>query len=204
MRCWLPPGSILLCSLLLFSCKEIMVWRHGIHQPRDESAGSINEFLGDYGIPSGEVYLFRDSGYYLGYLKDTVYRNNLFRAMIYSRSGYIGTFPNRNGSRQNDISGALFPENGTLHPADTARTIKRLLAGVVGLQGEPAPDTIEADFVAVITWAAFLGKYNKPLFALRSELMELDEIRVMPVFLSMDILEHWHLGKNQRWEFRDD
>lgn len=197
-------GIIMIICLSLYACRETLIWRYGIHTPRKESAASIRRFLARQKIPAENIFLFRDTAAFLHFLKDTVFRRNLFRPMIYSGQGLLGPVGNTDNCLQ-ETGSLVWPLNKeALCHADTAHSFTSLLSSVISLDREQTSDTDGADFVAVVTWATFLGRFNRNLFSLCKELTEQQGMHVMPVFLSMDMLEGWKLRRNQRLHFRSD
>ncbi|TSA27398.1 MAG: hypothetical protein D4R67_06115 [Bacteroidetes bacterium] len=121
-----------LCTTLS-SCKEVVLWRYGLHQPRKESTRSIRKFLARQKFPNKNIFVFRDSSAYLHYLREPIHRHHLFGTTLYSSAGLLDGFK------------------------DTTHTFSCLMASLRPLDKETVIDTSAADTYAVVTWAAFLG-----------------------------------------------
>jgi len=124
--------------------------------------------------------VFRDSSAYLHYLREPIHRHHLFGTTLYSSAGLLDGFK------------------------DTTHTFSCLMASLRPLDKETVIDTSAADTYAVVTWAAFLGQCNKRLFSIRQTIIEQQEVKVVRVFLNIDMLEEWNLNKDQGLVFRDD
>ncbi len=195
---------ILLASFAFTGCKQLVMWRYGIHEPRKETPESIQKFLAKHDFPDENIFIFRDSSSYSHYLSDSLYRSNLLGTLFYSPRGLLDTFKDTSRCQW---SGGYFVgllKKDTIYHADTTRTFSGLMGQLIPLSAMTSVDTAGITFFAVVTWATFLGKYNERLFLILKAIREQQEVKVIPVFLNLDMQERWNLSHSQGLEFRDD
>lgn len=195
---------ISLMCLLFLSCKQIILWRYGIHEPRKETPESIRKFLAKQDFPNENIFIFRDSAGYMQYLRDSVCRHNLLGTLFYSPKGLLVTFKDTSQCQWAGGFQVSTFKKDTLYHVDTNRSFAKLMSGLKPLSGETTLDTACADYYAVVTWSVFLGKYNKRLFTIREAISEQQEVTVIPVFINVDKQTEWNLSDNQGLAIRDD
>jgi len=191
--------GLLLLILLpgLVSCKQIVLWKYGIHNPRTESRASIGKFLNKTEVQNENIFVCRDSAAFYTCLRDTVFRENLFSTMVFSSTGLLNRL--RDSSSCQWAGGMwisrLRPD--TLYDTDTAYSFKKLMERFVPLNPSTRVDTAGASFLAVVSWGTFLGSYNKRLFSVQESAIQQSNVRVKTLFLCMDMLEEWNLTREQ-------
>ena len=199
--------SLILCclTLLLFSgCKQVLMWRYGIHDPREEKVTSIEKFLITHDFPTANVAIFKDSTTWNTFLKDSVYQRNILSTMFFSRDGLLDQFKDTSQCQWSGGYQVRLLRKDTIYHSDTTCQFAALMSMVKPLTSNTPFDTAGADYYAVITWGSFLGKYNDRLFGVQDAIASLQEVRVVPVFLCIDMLKEWNLTKNQVLSFKDD
>ena len=91
-------------------------------------------------------------------------------------------------------------KRGEEYPTRSGFRLKDLSDNIVQLEPEPPSDTscCRPDFTVVVTWAGFLGSYNKPLFDLGEAARENHDAIIRMVWLNIDMQQSWHLRKDQK------
>jgi hypothetical protein len=197
-------GFFSLLCFLLCSCKQIILWRYGIHEPRMENPGSIHHFLAARGYPEENIFIFRDSAAWCRFLSDSVYRSNLPGTVFFSQHGLLDHLKDTSRCPHSGKNYVSILKKDTAYSADTGRTFARLMAMLIPLSEETRVDTAGADFYAVILWGNFLGKYNDFLFGIREPARGNKEVTTKPVFINIDMQSGWGLDEKQELRFRTD
>lgn len=179
-------------SISLFSCKEIVMMRYGIHQPREETPESILAFMNKMDYPNENTFLFKDSTAFNTCMKDSIFRSNVLSTLFYSPQGLL---INIKDTSMCQWSGGYFVRNlhqDSLYQSDPAYTIDNLMSSLIPLNGSTVIDTVNADYIVVVIWASFLGRYNERLFSIREAIRENPDVIVKPIFLCIDMQKSWN------------
>ena len=196
--------TILLFGIFLFGgCKQLIMWRYGIHQPREISKESLNRFLEKHHYPQENNFIFGDSSAWLGFFKDSVMRTHLLTTTFFTRDGMMDQLTDSSDCQWSGGKYARLLKNDTIYHVDTAYTISRLLENLTPLNSQLPIDTSRADFYALITWGSFLGKMNERLFDAGKTASEQQMVRIIPIYLSLDMIKEWHLTKKQKMHFKN-
>ena len=169
-------------SISFISCKEVMMLKYGIHQPREETPESVGAFMEKMEYPNENTFIFKDSSAFYSCLRDSVFRSNLLGTLFFSPRGLLDNY--KDTSR-------CHLKHDTIYHVDTGYTLQNLMGFIAPLNEQTRIDTADADYIVVITWATFLGKYNERLFSIREVIGENNEVTVKPLFLCIDIQEEW-------------
>lgn len=202
----MKPVIYLLLLLLITAsgCKQVLLLRYGIHQPREETPESILRFMEKRDYPNENTFLFRDSSSFFACMRDSVFRSNVLGTLFFSPQGLLDDYKD---TARCQWSGGYFVQNlkpDTLYHADTSYTLQKLMTFTRPLNERTRIDTAGADFVVFVTWASFLGSYNDRLFAIRESIRENTEVRVKPVFLCIDLQKSWNPSAREKEILRFD
>jgi hypothetical protein len=192
------PGWVAVALILMISssCSTYVRYKYGIKNPGAETVAGLIRFLEKNGYPITNQYLFADTTCYRSTMQAEGFRKNLLSFMIFDRNGRL---LEKDTARCQwagfDVIRSLHPD--TLYKTDTTFHFSRL-EGCIGSFGmcrcfaktEPAPD-----FVVVITWGKFLGRYNYRLFDLEQAVRQNRHAGIRLVWLNIDMQRSWNLGK---------
>ena len=189
----------LLLLLLLPGCITIVKWKYGITTPREQSPASVLRFAEKRKYPKAGQFIFCDSAAYCAALRDSLFKKNLFGAMIFDREGRL---LHRDTTRC-QWSGysriaALSPD--TIYPVAPKPYLPALLSHLCGIGTDQGADTSARadDFTVVVTWAMFIGNLNDRLFDLDGAALENRRARVRMIWLNTDMQAAWKLKGPQR------
>lgn len=192
-------GVALVCLILATSsCKQILLMRYDIRQPREETPGTILAFMEKMDYLNENTFIFKDSSAFNTFMRDSVFRDNVLGMLFFSAQGLLANYKDTSRCQW---SGSYFVRNlhsAMVYPADTGYTLQKLMNSVVPLNQATHIDTTNADYIVVITWATFLGKYNERMFSIRDAIRENTEVSVKPVFLCIDIQKEWSLAEREK------
>jgi hypothetical protein len=194
----------LMVILSLAGCKQIVMWRYGMHEPREETPASVAAVLKSLGKPADNVYLFRDSAGYCRYMDDSVFHRNLLGALFFTDRGLMYNYKDPASCQWSAgrFIGSLRAD--TAYAVDTGYRYQDLLKVIVPLEpgvGE-APAAGAFDYTVVITWGCFLGRYNERLFMADSAAAVNTRARIRVICLCADMMKAWSLRDDQKLKFR--
>lgn len=198
---------LLLCSVMILAltgCKQVLMWRYGIHKPQEEKVESIESFLKKHSFPTTNVLVFKDSTNWSAFLRDSLYQRNILTTLFFSPNGLLDQFRDTNQCQWSGGFQARLLRKDTLYHCDTNYRFASLMSMVKPLTPATTVDTAGADYYAVVTWGSFLGTYNERLFGIREAMAANPDVTIVPVFLCIDMLREWNLTKDQVLSFRDD
>lgn len=184
--------------LTTYSCKQVLMMRYNIHQPKKESPRTILAFMDKMDYPNENTFIFKDSSSFYKCLKDSVFRTNVPGTLFFAPQGLLVSYKDTSSGQW---SGGYYVRNlhrDTIYQSDTAYTLQKLMSLLTPLNENTRIDTAIADYVVVITWATFLGKYNEWLFVIRDAIRENTEVIVKPVFLCIDLQKNWNPPKKEK------
>ncbi len=171
------------------SCKEILMMRYGIRQPREETQESIQAFMDKMEYPNENTFIFKDSSAFYSCLRDSIFQSNALGTLFFSPQGLLASY--------NDTSHCHLHLD-TTYFANTSYTLQKLMTFLVPLNDATLIDTMNANYIVVVTWATFLGKYNERLFSIRSTIRDNSDVTVKPIFLCIDIQKDWGMTNRER------
>jgi hypothetical protein len=177
-------GFILVMALINGGCRQVVMLRNGIREPREESPESVRAFLQKLKLPAQDVYLFRDSSGFCRFMADPVLGRTILGTLLYDSRGLIGI---------NSDSAVV---------ADTGHRFQSLSMDIIPLQGDTGKVCPDCDYTLVITWAVFLGPYNDPLFTAGGLMTSRQKPPVRVIYLCIDAMKTWNLKENRRIRFR--
>jgi len=155
--------------------------RYGIRQPKEETPETIQAFLDKMNYPNENMFLFKDSISFYYCLRDSLFRTNVFGTLFFCHGRLMNHYKD------------------TVYHTDPLYRVDHLMEHLIPLNGSTKIDTCGADYLAVVTWGRFLGKYNERLFSVRKSAEENKFARVKTIFLCLDMQKEWNLperGKN--------
>ncbi len=193
---------IILVIMVLTGCKQIILWKYGIHNPQEETPESILSFMEKMSYPTENTFIFKDSSAFYHCIRDSVFRRNTPGTLFFSPEGLLDTYKDTSKCQW---SGGYFVSNlrsDTIYRVDTAYTLQKLMSYFIPLNKTTSIDTSSADYIVVIAWATFLGQYNERLFSICKAIQENKKVTVKPVFLCTDIQKAWNLTREQQQDFR--
>jgi len=189
----------LLCIILFSSgCKQIIMLRYGIKDPKLETRESILEFSNNFHLDSGEVYIFKDTNAYFHYLRDSIFKKNAIGTLFFNQKGYL---VDNSKAKSCQWSGCAFLNQfnrDSLYYTDSTYQLNGLLQKIIPLTcKEKVLHSDENDLTVIIIWAKFVGKYNERLFCISEVAANREDLKVRIIYLNIDMLKEWNLEKSQ-------
>lgn len=190
--------------LLVAGCHQVVFWKYGIHQPKQETPASIKAFLKEINQPLNNQYMFKDSTSYLRFLWDTVVARKLFRTLFFTEAGLLTRLVDSSSCQWSGGNYILGLKRDTLYYADTTCRYQNLIKGLIPLGDEDSTrrDTLPYDFTLIVTWANFLGKYNERLFINDMAIAHNVQARIRIYYINIDMQQEWNLNDLQALKLR--
>jgi hypothetical protein len=188
----LIAGLAILASFT--SCAVISRYKYGIKDPDVESLSGLMGFLEKNDYPLRDQYFIADSSTYKALIETEGFRKNLLSFMIFDRQGrMLAKDTTRCQWAGNDVIRTL--HNDTVYRIDTSFNFSRLEGCISPFGICRCPDVMERkpDFVVVITWGKFLGRYNYRLFDLNEAIIQNRSAVIRTVWLNIDMQKLWNL-----------
>ncbi|MCK9422396.1 MAG: hypothetical protein M0Q38_07345 [Bacteroidales bacterium] len=192
---------VLILNLLVpaAGCRQLLGFKYGMTQPREETPEKLILFLEKEKFPMDNMYLFPDSLSWFQALRNPVFRKNMLSHMVFDHEGQLL----ERDTAQCQWSGYDFIR--TLDRDSSYRKIQGFqinnLLGQIkpfGGHSESVGFPLDPDFTIVITWAKFIGTYNKRLFVLSRAVSENRSAKIRLIYLNIDMQESWNLTKKQK------
>ncbi|MFH1297204.1 MAG: hypothetical protein ABIJ04_08035 [Bacteroidota bacterium] len=194
---------VLICLILATSsCKQILMMRYGIRQPREETPETILAFMDKMNYPDVNTFIFKDSSSYNRCMRDPVFQANALGTLFFYHNRLLINYKD---TSECQWSGGFFVRNlksDTVYQTDSAYSFQRLIAHFVPLSEPTQLDTTAADYIVLVTWARFLGRYNERLFDIRRAVEENPAVNIKVVFVCIDIQKEWKLTDREKKAFR--
>jgi hypothetical protein len=191
--------AISVVVLGLSGCKTYMHFKYGLTQPKEETPATLISFLEKNHFPTGNQYVFTDSGSYGQVVRNPEFRKYLLSHMIFDREGLLM----QHDTNQCQWAGcdrikALTPDSAYEKCNDLR--LAQLLGYIQPFPGNSS--VIESpenpDFTVIVTWAKFIGTYNYRLFALSDAVSQNKTAKIRLIWLNLDMQENWKLSKEQK------
>ena len=189
----------LFCALFLIGgCKQLIMLRYGIKDPKIETRESIMKFSNKFNLDSNLVYIFKDTTSYFHYMRDSVFKKNAIGTLFFNRMGSMVD----NSKRKNcQWSGCAFLnqfKKDSLYFTDSAFQLNELLQKIIPVkENESVGFSEENDLTVISIWAKFVGKYNERLFCISEIAANRKDLKVKIIYLNIDMLKEWNLKKSQ-------
>ncbi len=191
--------SAFLLLLVLNGCRTLLGFRYGMTQPREETPEKLISFLTKEKFPVNDMYLFADSACYFKALRNQVFRKNMLSHMVFDRRGHLlERDTNKCQWAGYDFIRAL---NRDSSYRECAGYLLDPLLDCIQPFGDPVQNdsvTEHPDYIVVITWAKFIGKYNQRLFVLSEAVRENRTASIRLIYLNIDMQESWNLSEQQK------
>ena len=188
-----------LMLILASGCKPLILWRYGIRSPKVETPESILTFARKYRQNPDNIYLFRDSVAYLGFMRDTIYKKAFFSALVFNRNGSLVNYKD---SASCQWSAAAYIEklrSDTSYKTDASRKFSGVFASMIPLSGHGGYEANDNyDYTVVFTWAKFIGKLNDRLFCIHEAALKNTRANIRVISLNVDMQKSWNLRENQK------
>jgi hypothetical protein len=181
----------------LFACKQAMMRKYAVKDPRIETLESVRNELIRYS-PDYPAYLcvFRDSAALVDWCRN---KSLPGRSQFYNSSGYriITQDSTFCSGVETDFAGNL--KINQSYRIDSMTTFGKLKRNLIPVGEKADLDPSKYAFTCVIFWAKFIGKINESSFniaasALKSRPAETGKVNVLLV--DMDILDFWNTSGN--------
>ena len=191
--------AIYLVILGSSGCKTYMHFKYGLTQPQDETPVKLVSFLEKNHFPTGNQFVFSDSGSYCQAIRNQEFRKYLLSNMIFNREG---TLLQRDTTRCQwtgyDKIKSLNPDS--VYEKCNGIQLKQILMHIqpVSLNSVLHDSIMDPDFTVIVTWAKFIGTYNSRLFELSEAVCRNKTARIRMIWLNMDMQESWELTPGQK------
>jgi len=195
----LPVPFIILGMAMPFaSCHQILLFRYGIHQPREETPERIMHFMEKRGYSNENTFIFKDTASFFACMRDSVFRTHVPGMMVFDHNGNMNVSRDTTPCRWlNENFARLLPED-TLGSGSSLFTLRQLRNCMVPLYAGTKTDTSIATCFVMVCWATFLGRYNDRLFSIREWINKNHSVRIQPLFLCIDLQKEWNLNLRNR------
>lgn len=190
--------------MALTGCRQIIYWKYGMHEPKQETPESIRAFLKEMNQPLTNQYIFPDSTSYLRFVWDTLISHKMFRTLIFNDAGYLSRLVDGSSCQWSGGKYILGLKRDTLYYADTAQRYQTLIKKLVPLDGATAEanDSLPYDFTLIVTWGKFIGRYNERLFVNDIAIAQNTHARIRILYINIDMQESWKLNELQALKFQ--
>jgi len=185
--------------LIVSGCRTLLGFRYGMSQPREETPETLISFLKKEKFPVNGMYLFDDSASYFKALRDPVFRKNILSHMVFDRRGHLlERDTNQCQWAGYDFIRALNRDSS--YQECPGYRLGPLLDCIRPFGGPGRYDSVTGppDYVVVITWARFIGKYNQRLFVLSGAVQENTTASIRLIYLNVDMQKSWNLSDRQK------
>ena len=196
---------ILFILTLFSSCKSILVYTYGVRQPKIENNQSLNKFLNKYNIYTNDIHVAADSVVFKELIKGGVPEAYFFDSKgVYIQYREETESCNANVTRFIDTlkTANNYPiytdKHSNLHLDTFITKIVRL----------PDLNPIELnenfDYTIVFTWTKYIGKVStNHLIEWQNAVTTAQErgIKIRPIYLNLDYMEHFGMMKDDLPEF---
>lgn len=189
-------------SLLLSGCKQIVMLKYGIHNPKEETPESLLSYMNKMEYPADNSYIFRDSVSFFANIQDSVFRKNMIGSLFFNDNGVMTIY--KDTSKCQWSAGYFISQldKDSVYHSDTSYTFQHLMTEIFPLSGADQTDTCHYDFTVLITWAKFLGKFNDRLFSVEEAVKQRPDLKLRLIFLNVDMQKSWRLTDQQKMLFK--
>jgi hypothetical protein len=185
-------------GILSSGCKQILMWKYGITNPKIETPESILKFANKYNQDLKQIYIFKDTASYFRSMRDTSFKKNILSVLFFNQDGYFIDY-RKNGQCQ--WSGGAFLQNysrDSIYPIDSNFQLRSLITNIIPIMPDKElQDPKVYDLTIIEIWANFIGKYNERLFCVSDVAKNRQDLKLRTILLNMDMLKEWNLNKDQ-------
>jgi hypothetical protein len=190
---------VIFCTGILISgCKQILMWKYGITNPKIETHESILKFAKEYNQDPKQIFIFKDTSSYFSSMKDTIFKKNILSVLFFNEHEFFIDY-RKNGQCQ--WSGGAFLHQfskDSTYSIDSAFQLSSFNNKIIPiLPEEQLHDSGDYDLTIIEIWAKFIGKYNERLFCVSDVAKNRHDLKIRIVLLNMDMLKDWNLNKDQ-------
>jgi hypothetical protein len=191
---------LILIASLTSGCKQLVLWKYGIHSPKPETPESILTFAEKNKQPSDNIYLFRDSLAYARFMKDSLLKTAYFSAIVFNRKGEFIEYKNPASCQWSAAEYVEKLKRDTTYQALDAPKLWTVIPGLIGLNGTsfPVPDSGKVDYTIIFTWAKYIGKLNERLFCINDAARNNRQAEIRVISLNVDVQKSWNMKNNQK------
>jgi hypothetical protein len=192
---------LLFCLLLLSisSCKQLVMWKEGIHQPSAVTTEEITMFVKKWNRNPDSIYVFKDSTSYFSTLRNKETKAMFLGALVFNEEGLLRNYKDSTSCQWSAGSFISKLKADSAYILDTSLKYQSILKSLVNLSGKPVETVTDEkyDYTVLYGWGTFMGKYNERLFCIEggAKLNPTAKVRVYSV--NMDMLKSWNLNKDQ-------
>jgi len=190
--------GIFCIGILTSGCKQILMWKYGITNPKIETPESILKFANKYNQNLKQIYIFKDTTSYFSSMKDTNFKKNILSVLFFNQDRY---FIDYRKSGQCQWSGGAFLQQyskDSIYTIDSNFQLKSLTTKIIPIMAdEELKDSTDYDLTIIGIWANFIGKYNERLFCVSDVAKNRQDLKLRIILLNMDMLKDWNLNKDQ-------
>lgn len=194
---------IILFVFLGSGCKQLILWKYGVRNPKKETAESIRAYATKYGQDPGKVWLFRDSTAFSWFSSDSIYRKTCFGAIVFNDIGLLLNYRDSSSCQWSAAAYVNQLKRDTTYRIDESRKFPAVFSYLVPLAGRSslAADTSRYDYTVVFTWAKYLGKMNERLFTINDAARSNPHANIRVISLNIDMQKSWGLRKSQKLHY---
>ncbi|MFH1159448.1 MAG: hypothetical protein V1733_00675 [bacterium] len=189
---------ISLSCLSFFSCKQILLMRYGIRQPKEETPVTIMAFMDKMDYPNVSTFIFKDSSSFYTCMKDSIFQRNTLGTLFFYRNRLLINYKDTSKCQWSGGYFVMNLRNDTIYQTDSTCLFQRLMTNFIPLNATTKIDTAGADYIVLVTWARFLGKYNERLFSIRKAMEENPGVNIKAVFVCIDVQKEWNLTDREK------
>jgi hypothetical protein len=184
---------ILIFAMFFSGCKQIILWKYGVRDPRIETRESLLKYIQKQGQDPENIYLFRDTLAYNSFFKDTVFKKAFFSAIVFDKKGSIVDYKDPKSCQWAAVGYIEKLKRDTLYALDTTHNIFTVLPSIVPLN-DRHPVSInqpDYDYTVIFTWAKYIGKLNDRLFVISEAAKNNKKASIRVISLNIDIQDSW-------------
>jgi hypothetical protein len=190
--------SIFCIGILTSGCKQILMWKYGITNPKIETPETILKFANKYNQDPNKVFIFKDTTSYFSSMNDTLFKKNILSILFFNQDGVFIDY-RKNGQCQ--WSGGAFLQHyskDSTYSIDNTFQLNSIITKIIPIIPEgKLKDTIDYDLTIIGIWANFIGKYNERIFCVSDVAKNRQDLKLRIIFLNIDMLKEWNLNKDQ-------
>jgi len=185
-------------SLLMTSCKAIMIRGAGVRTPKQETPGSLTKYLSEINGPLQNNYIPADSSAWRKIIRNPHISKTFTGTFIFTHEGIIVNPIDSGACQWSGVGAIALLDPDSTYITDTSFTIMDLEPLLVPLaEGNLPSGNDPQDFTVVMTWARFMRKFNNRIFFAREMVQKNHKARIRLVFLNLDMQKSWMLKPDQ-------
>lgn len=194
----LMKNSFLLLVVLLSSCKPVIIFLAGAHNPKPEDKESLIRYLDKKDIPADNILVLVDSTFFYRKHRDL---GGIPEIQVFNKHGILINYKDTGSSCSGPaefFTKAICSAN--VLSSNSSKTIESELKDLVTFDNNPvvlAKDS-SFDFYVLIYWARFIGNLNKSKVRVwESNLKNVTGCKVWVAKVNMDWQKKWREKKTE-------